>query len=94
MLPTQPLASPFPLRQFQLLGPTTRYSIEHPYTGLDDGRDYLRYLSLWQLGATRALQRTGLLVSLVITSLLMLMVVISARNVRRALADMGRFRPP
>ena len=52
-----------PWRQFQLIGPTVRYSLEHRYKGLDDGRNYLRYLSLWQVGLTRRLQRTGLLVS-------------------------------
>ena len=83
-LPTQPLDSPFPRRQLQLVGPTLRYSIDHRYQRLSDGRNYLRYLSLWQLGATRVLQRTGLLVSLTVTFLLALLMVIAGHKMRGA----------
>jgi hypothetical protein len=92
-LATQPLASPSPWRQLQLVGPTTRYSIEHWNKGLDDGRNYLRYLSLWQLGATRELQRTGLLLSLTVTSLLVLLVVITGCKVRATLDDLCPLDP-
>jgi hypothetical protein len=89
-LPTQPLTSPSPLRQLQLVGPTTRYSLEHWNEGLDDGRNYLRYLSLWQLGLSRVFQLRGLLVSLTITLLLVLLLLISARKVRAALEQLYR----
>ena len=89
-LPTQPLASPFPLRQFQLIRPTARYSFEHAFDHLDDGRNYLRYLSLWQLGLTRQLQRTGLLISVAATGLLFAVILISGRRVRAALREVIR----
>ncbi|HVQ41133.1 MAG TPA: hypothetical protein VMS54_02965, partial [Vicinamibacterales bacterium] len=91
---TQPLASPYAWRQLQLLVPTVRYSIEHRYKGLDDGRNYLRYLSLWQVGATRKLQRAGLLVSLMGTLLLFLLVVFTGHKVRAGLVDIRRLDRP
>jgi hypothetical protein len=86
-LPTQPLASPSPLRQFQLVGRTVRYSLDHAYKGMDDGRNYLRYLSVWQLGLTRRLQGTGMLVSITVTSLLVLFALISGRRLGAALEE-------
>ena len=67
-----------------------RYSIAHRYKGVDDGRNYLRYLSLWQLGVTRVLQRRGLVLSVTITFLLILSLLISARNLRAAVKDVSR----
>jgi hypothetical protein len=89
-LPTQPLASPSPWRQLQLVAPTVRYSLEHRYKGLEDGRNYLRYLSLWQLGLTRRLQRTGLVVSMTITPLLLFVALVSGGRVRAASRDILR----
>jgi hypothetical protein len=89
-LPTQPLASPSPWRQLQLVGPIARYSLEHRYKGRDDGRNYLRYLSLWQLGLTRRLQYTGLLASLIGTAALLFLGVISGGRVRAALQEIVR----
>jgi hypothetical protein len=89
-LPTQPLASPSPWRQFELVGPTARYSLEHRYKGRDDGRNYLRYLSLWQLGITRKLQHTGLLASLIGTAALLFLALISGGRVRAALQEVAR----
>lgn len=62
-LPTAPLASPSPVRQMQLIGPVAQYSVEHLYEREDDGLNYMRYLSLWQLGLTRIGGRAGLAVS-------------------------------
>ena len=89
-LPTQPLASPFPLRQFQLIGPIGRYSFEHAFDHVDDGRNYLRYLSLWQFGLTRQFQETGLLMSVAGTGLLFAVILISGRRVNAALREVGR----
>lgn len=68
---TQPLRSPWPLRQAALVIPTARYSVAHAYERQSDGRNYLRYLSLWQFGAIRVLGRIGLITSLTATALLM-----------------------
>lgn len=83
-----PEHSPSPWRQLQLIPAVARYSIKHRYERLDDGRNYLRYLSLWQIGATRVLKRTGLFVSLIVTSLLLIVSLISARKVRITIAQM------
>ncbi|MPZ74263.1 MAG: hypothetical protein GEU74_13720 [Nitriliruptorales bacterium] len=69
-LDTQPLASPSVPRQWELIAPTTRYSLEHRYEGVDDGRNYLRYLSLWQLGVSRVYGSRGLAAALLVTALL------------------------
>jgi hypothetical protein len=70
VLDTQPLASPSAVRQWELLAPTARYSLEHRYEGRDDGRNYLRYLSLWQLGASRFFGPPGLMAAVVATVVL------------------------
>jgi hypothetical protein len=85
-MPTQPLRSPSPLRQAQLVIPTARYSYEHAYDRQTDGRNYLRYFSLWQLGATRVLGRAGLIAGLAATALLLLGVVVAWRRVTSAAA--------
>jgi hypothetical protein len=69
-LDTQPLSSPAIIRQFELIPSTASYSFDHLYDPADDGRNYLRYLSVWQFGVTRVLGTPGLLVSLVGTILL------------------------
>jgi hypothetical protein len=69
-LDTQPLASPSVARQWELIVPTARYSLAHPYDGLDDGRNYLRYFSVWQLGASRFYGRGGLVAAIAVTALL------------------------
>jgi hypothetical protein len=84
-----PSHSPSPWRQFELIPSTTRYSVEHRYKGLEDGRNYLRYLSLWQVGAMRKLQRKGLIVSLILTMILFLVVMVSGRRVRAAVEQIA-----
>lgn len=69
-LDTQPLASPSAMRQWELVVPTARHSLEHVYEGRDDGRNYLRYLSVWQLGASRFFARPGLVAALAVTAVL------------------------
>jgi hypothetical protein len=78
---TQPLRSPQPLRQAQLVLPVARYSLEHAFERPTDGRNYLRYLSLWQLGATRVMGRAGLLFAVTLTGLLLSCVLFAARRV-------------
>ena len=82
---TQPLRSPWPLRQAALVIPTARYSVAHAYERQSDGRNYLRYLSLWQFGAIRVLGRIGLIASLTVTALLMFVAVIGWRKVAQNL---------
>ena len=84
-LDTQPLASPTVVRQWELVAPVARHSIEHRYDGADDGRNYLRYLSLWQFGAMRDLGRTGLAAGVVGTAALLVVVAVSGRRLLAAL---------
>ncbi len=90
-LDTQPLASPSIVRQAELIVPVARYSIQHRYDQADDGRNYLRYLSLWQFGAMRDLGRAGLAISLAGTGALLMAVALAVRRLRAALhaADAG-----
>ena len=67
---TQPLSSPSVIRQFELISPTAAYSVEHLYHPADDGQNYLRYLSVWQFGATRVLGRAGLMLAVAGTAIL------------------------
>ena len=84
-LDTQPLASPTVVRQWELVVPVARYSVEHRYDGAEDGRNYLRYLSLWQFGATRDLGRAGLAAGLAGTAVLLAVVATAGRRLRTAL---------
>ncbi len=89
-MPTQPLRSPSPLRQAQLIAPIARYSVAHAYDRRSDGRNYLRYFSLWQLGATRVLGQAGLIAGLTASALLLLGVAIAWRRVASATAAIVR----
>jgi SAM-dependent methyltransferase len=88
-LNTQPLASPSITRQAALIVPVTTYSIEHRYKGEADGRNYLRFLSLWQFGAMRELGRAGLEISLAGTAVLLVGIGFAARQLRMASCDVG-----
>jgi SAM-dependent methyltransferase len=81
-LDTQPLFSPSVVRQFELIGPTARYSVEHAYEGLKEDRNDLRYLSLWQLGVTRVFGRAGLPLSAAGTGLLLVFAMVGFRKLR------------
>jgi SAM-dependent methyltransferase len=88
-LDTQPLASPSIVRQSELVAPVARYSIEHRYDGEDDGRNYLRYLSLWQFGAMRELGRAGLAISLVGTATLLMAMALAGRRLLASVRAAG-----
>ena len=88
-LDTQPLASPSIVRQAELVVPVARYSVEHRYDGADDGRNYQRYLSLWQFGAMRELGRAGLVIGVVGTSVLLMAIALAGRRLLAALRAAG-----
>jgi SAM-dependent methyltransferase len=92
-LDTQPLASPSILRQAELIAPVARYSIEHRYEGKGDGRNYLRFLSLWQFGATRELGRAGLGIGVAGTAVLLGAIAFAARRLASAYRAAGRSGP-
>jgi hypothetical protein len=87
---TQPLRSPWPLRQAQLVIPTALYSLGHAYDRRDDGRNHLRSFSVWQLGATRVLGRSGLIAGVIVTALLLVGAVVAGRRVAQAAAAIVR----
>jgi hypothetical protein len=79
----QPAIGPGIVRQAELLGPVTGHTVEHLYDADSDGRNYLRYLSVWQVGAARVFGRPGLLLSLAGTLALVAAVVWSGRQAVR-----------
>jgi hypothetical protein len=83
----QPAVGPRVLRQVELLGPVTAYTFEHRYQPDRDGRNYLRYLSVWQVGAARVFQRPGLLLSLVGTLALLAAVLWSGHQAVRCFRE-------
>jgi SAM-dependent methyltransferase len=89
-LDTQPLSSPSVTRQFALIPSAVRYSMAHPYEDRRDGLNRLRTLSLWQLGAMRALGRQGLIVGAAGTTLLLLSAVAAGRKVRISFREIVR----
>lgn len=93
-LDTQPLSSPSVHRQFELVPSTARYSVAHPYGGLDDGRNYLRYLSLWQFGAARVLGPKALALAVGASALLLGMAFAAFRRLRSLLQDRPREPAP
>ena len=86
-LDTQPLYSPSVIRQFELIPTKAAYSIAHPYEERPDGLNHLRTLSLWQFGTMRVLGTTGLLLSAVGTSLLLVIAATSVRRLRAAIRE-------
>lgn len=78
-LDTPPVWSPSWVRQVELVGPTATYSLHNLYGGQDDGRNYLRYLSLWQFGASRVLGPVGFAVAAVATAVLLTVAAAGAR---------------
>ncbi len=93
-LDTQPLSSPSVTRQFALLPSAVRYSMAHPFEDRRDGLNRLRTLSLWQLGAMRALGRQGLIAGAVGTTLLVLSAVVAGRRVRISFREIVRSERP
>jgi hypothetical protein len=79
----QPAVGPGIVRQAELLGPITRHTVRDLYEPDPDGRNYLRYLSVWQVGAARVFQRPGLLLSLAGTLALLAAVLWSGRQAVR-----------
>jgi hypothetical protein len=86
-LDTQPLASPSVQRQFGLILPNARYTVDHLYEDQGDGKNNLRSLSLWQFGVIRALGRAGLAVSVAGTAFLLVLAVWSYRRLRPLVRD-------
>jgi hypothetical protein len=79
----QPAVGPGIVRQAELLEPITRHTVQDLYEPDPDGRNYLRYLSVWQVGAARVFQRPGLLLSLAGTLILLAAVLWSGRQAVR-----------
>jgi SAM-dependent methyltransferase len=94
VLDTQPLSSPSVHRQFALVPSTVRYSIENRYGGPDDGFNYLRYLSLWQIGAARVLGPRALAAAVGASALLLGMALVALRKLRPLLGERRREPAP
>jgi hypothetical protein len=85
----QPSIGPGIVRQAELVGPTARHSARHLYDPDPDGRNYLRYLSLWQVGSARVFKRPGLMLAAVGTIALLGTVMWSGRHFARCLRQVA-----
>ncbi len=88
-----PKIGPEVLRQAELLGPITRHSVEDLYEPDRDGRNYLRYLSVWQVGAARVFKRPGLVLAIIGTLGLLAVALWSGRRAVRCFAEAAAVPP-
>jgi len=86
---TQQLDRPLPrtgpgfIRQYRLVPPVTRYTIEHLYESAPSGLGtHRRYLSLWQVGLARAMGRKGLALGFAGTLVLLVLAALAAARCR------------
>jgi hypothetical protein len=82
-----PKIGPGIVRQVELLGPIARHTVQDLYEPDSDGRNYLRYLSIWQVGAARVFGRVGLLLAVIGTLGLLAAVLWSGRRTVRAFRE-------
>jgi hypothetical protein len=71
-------------RQAELVPVAAAYSVNHLYERKDDGRNYLRYLTFWQLGLARVFGRSGLAVALAASFVLIVIVAYASARCRAA----------
>jgi hypothetical protein len=87
-------SSPTPLRQYELIAHTTRYTQQHLYERDAPGSgSHRKYLSLWQVNLARVLGRTGVVAALLGTLLLAGIAGIAAFALRPTAAEPMRLRP-
>jgi hypothetical protein len=79
-----PSIGPTVLRQAELVPPTAAHTVEHVYEGADDGRNNLRYLTLWQVALARVLGPPGLVLGVMGSLLLVIGTWWAARRCRSA----------
>ncbi len=78
-----PSVGPSVIRQYELIGPTATYTSQHLYE-YEKGTN-LRFLSLWQVGASRVLGKQGLLLAVILTALEAICGVAFAHRLRKNL---------
>jgi hypothetical protein len=71
-------------RQAELVPVTAAYTLSHLYDRNEDGRNYLRYLTFWQLGLARNFGRSGLFVAMAASLVLILVAAWAVRQCRLA----------
>ena len=71
-------------RQAELVPVTAAYTRRHLYDRNADGRNYLRYLTFWQLGLARNFGRSGLLVAMAASLVLGFVAAWAAKRCRLA----------
>jgi hypothetical protein len=81
-------------RQAELVPVTAAYTLNHLYERNEDGRNYLRYLTFWQLGLVRNFGPSGLLFATAASSVLSLVAVWAARRCRLAYGELQGKRIP
>ena len=69
-------------RQAELVPVTAAYTMTHLFERTQDGRNYLRYLTFWQVALARVFGRFGLVIALVASSVLGLLAIWAATQCR------------
>jgi len=74
-------SSPTIVREYELIGPTARYTADHLTVGSRSGTgSHRKYLSLWQANAGRVLGKAGLVAALLVSMALAAIAVFALRR--------------
>jgi hypothetical protein len=77
-------------RQAELVPVTAAYTVRHLYERNEDGRNYLRYLTFWQLGLARIFGRSGLILAMAASLVLVFVALWAASRCRLACNELHR----
>jgi len=77
-------------RQAELVPVAAAYTVNHLYERRNDGRNYLRYLTFWQLGVARVFGRAGLAAALAASLVLIAIGVYAGARCRTACHELSR----
>ncbi len=80
-------------RQAELVPMTAAYTRTYLFERKDDGRNYLRYLTFWQIGLARVLGRPGLVIAMAASLVLVLVAMWAAGRCRLAYVELQRKVP-
>jgi hypothetical protein len=89
-----PALGPSAVRQAELVGPTAAYTAAHLYEGKDDGRNYLRYLTIWQVALVRVLGRPGAISAAIASVMIVLITAWAIARCRSAYRDVAGAASP
>ena len=80
-------------RQAELVPMIAAYTRTYLFERKDDGRNYLRYLTFWQIGLARVLGRPGVVIAMAASLVLVLVAMWAAGRCRLAYVELQRNVP-